>query len=181
MKKVFSFDCESNGLWGQIFAVAAVVTSEDGQIIDSFMGQCPINGEINEWVRANVLPTLENVPRYESYRDLLEDFAKFYMKHKSDSDVVTHMGYIVEAKLLRDLREFGLIGEWDGPFPMYDVSGHLQLMGEEPTSVDAYAEKYGVVVGIEGSTHNPLYDSAVTAKVYLHLLDRAKKLCQQAG
>lgn len=181
-KKIFSLDCESNGLWGPIFAVAAVVTDEDGSIIDSFVGQCPIEGEINSWVKENVLPVLQDVPMYSSYRSLLESFVGFYKRYRTDSniDFVTHMGYIVEAKLLRDMREFGLIGEWDGPYPLLDISGHLQMVGEDPTSVDAYVSKYKLVVGVEGGTHNPLYDAAAAAAAYVHLLDRAK-LCQQAG
>lgn len=30
LKKVFSFDAETNGLWGEAFAIAAIVT-EDGR------------------------------------------------------------------------------------------------------------------------------------------------------
>lgn len=30
MNKIFSFDAETNGLWGQAFAVAAVVEEDQG-------------------------------------------------------------------------------------------------------------------------------------------------------
>ena len=34
MAKIFSLDAEANGLWGQAFAIAAVVADENGQEID---------------------------------------------------------------------------------------------------------------------------------------------------
>jgi len=66
----------------------------------------------------------------------------------------------------------GLIGDFDGPYPLIDVSGNLQQAGEDPTSVDGYMRKHGleVAVNFDGGTHNPLYDSEVAAQVYAHLL-----------
>ena len=65
---------------------------------------------------------------------------------------------------LRDMHAQGVIGDWDGPYPMLDVSGNLQQAGEDPTSVDSYVKKYELSVGeFDGGTHNPLYDSAVAA------------------
>lgn len=72
--------------------------------------------------------------------------------------------------MLRDMYDRGLIGDWDGPYPLFDVSGNLQQAGEDPTSVDKYVQKDGLSVGeFEGGTHNPLYDSAVAAVAYRHL------------
>ena len=58
MAKIFSLDAEANGLWGQAFAIAAVVADENGQEIDQFTGRCPIQGKINHWVAENVLPQM---------------------------------------------------------------------------------------------------------------------------
>jgi hypothetical protein len=81
------------------------------------------------------------------------------------------MGFIVEVKILRDLHAAGLIGDWDAPYPLLDVSGNLQQAGEDPTSVDGYVRKHGLSVGeFEGGTHNPLYDSAAAAVVYRKLI-----------
>ncbi|MCX6719271.1 MAG: hypothetical protein NTZ38_02760, partial [Candidatus Taylorbacteria bacterium] len=58
-------------------------------------------------------------------------------------------------------------------YPLYDVSGNLQQAGEDATSVDKYVQKNNLSVGeFEGGTHNPLYDSAVAAAVYRHLVSK---------
>ena len=62
-----------------------------------------------------------------------------------------------------------LIGDFDGPYPLYDVSGNLQQAGEDPTSVDTYAKKHGLKIADYGTTHHPLYDCEVAAKVYHYL------------
>jgi len=171
--KIFSFDAETNGLWGQAFAIGALVY-QDGVEIARFVGRCPIQEEVNSWVAENVLPQMAKVPEtHNDYRSLLADFAKFYLANKADAAVIVHMGVPVEAKLLLDAHEWGFIGDWDGPYPLLDVSGHLQQAGEDPTSVDGYAKKYGIAITeFDGGTHNPLYDSAVTAAVYEHLIAR---------
>lgn len=170
--KVFSFDAETDGLWGCAFAIGALVYDENGTEIARFVGRLPNTAVTNEWVKNNVIPQLSSVPvTHESYEELLADFASFYLAHKDGADCIAHMGYIVEAKVLRDMRDRGLIGDWDAPYPLLDVSGNLQQAGEDPTSVDSYVKKHELSVGeFEGGTHNPLYDSAVAAVVYRHLL-----------
>ena len=173
MKKIFSFDAETNGLWGQAFSIAAIVYDESGAEIARFIGRCPIVGDIDPWVKDNVLPTMTEIPvSHESYDTLLDDFAKFYLANKQESAVIAHMGFIVEVKLLRDAHERGFIGAWDAPYPLIDIAGNLQQAGEDPTSVDSYVAKYDLQVRDFGATHNPLYDSEVAAVVYRHLLGR---------
>ncbi|MEI8269809.1 MAG: hypothetical protein WCG45_00410 [bacterium] len=171
--KIFSFDAETNGLWGQAFAIAALVYDESGNEIARFIGRCPIEGEINSWVAENVLPTMLDIPvSHSSYDELLADFAKFYLANKADAHVIAHMGFIVESKILRDLHDCGYIGDWDGPYPLIDIAGNLQQAGEDSTSVDSYVTKFGLEVRDFGTTHNPLYDSEVAAVVFRHLLGR---------
>ena len=118
----------------------------------------------------NVLPALADVaPTHQRYEDMLRDFSEFYLANKQDADCICHMGYIVEAHLLREMHRLGFIGEWDAPYPLFDVSGNLQAAGEDATSVDAYAKKHGLKVSDYGTTHNPLYDCEVAAKAYIHL------------
>lgn len=174
MKKIFSFDAETNGLWGQAFAIGALVYNEKGEEIARFVGRCPIEGPVNDWVEKNVLPQMAGIPvTNESYDALLADFAKFYMANKADADVIVHVGVPVEAGLLRDMHDRGLIGDFDGPFPLIDLAGNLQQVGEDPISVDSYLKKYDLTVSeFEGGTHNPLYDSAVAVQVFRHLESR---------
>jgi len=172
MKKVFSFDAETNGLWGQAFAIGALVYDEQGTEIARFVGRLPDTEVTDSWVRENVLPKIADIPvTHSDYDALLADFAEFYKANKEGADVVVHMGFIVEVKILRDLHERKLIGDWDAPYPLYDVSGNLQAVGADPTSVDKFVVEHNLSVGeFAGGTHNPLYDSAVAAVVYRHLL-----------
>jgi len=172
MNRVFSFDAETNGLWGQAFAIGALVLEGDGLEVARFIGRCPIEGAIDPWVEANVLPQLTSIAvTHGDYKSLLADFACFYLTHKTGADMVVHLGYIVEAKILRDMHELGLIGNWDGPYPLLDISGHLQQAGEDPISVADCLQKYSIGLRGEynGGQHNPLYDSEAAARVYLHL------------
>jgi hypothetical protein len=174
MKKIFSFDAETNGLWGQPFAIGALVYDENGAEVARFVGRCPIEGNVNPWVAEHVIPEMADIPMtHESYNALLSDFAKFYLANKAEADVIVHMGVPVEAGLLWDMHDRGLIGDFDGPYPLIDLAGNLQQVGEDPTSVDSYIKKYELTVGeFSGGTHNPLYDAAVAAVVYRHLASR---------
>lgn len=179
MRKVFSFDAETNGLWGQAFAIGALVYDENGTEIARFVGRLPNEVVTDGWwlstEEGETLTRFEKVRRaipvtHDTYYDLLVSFATFYLANKKDADIIVHMGYIVEARILRDMHDRGFIGDWGGPYPLYDVSGNLQAAGEDPTSVDKFAQKHDIVVGeFAGGTHNPLYDAAVTAAVYRYL------------
>lgn len=174
-KKMFSFDAETNGLWGQAFAIGALVFENDVEVA-RFVGRCPIEGDVNSWVAENVIPQMTAIPvSHNSYAELLADFAKFYLANKA-GDVVVHMGVPVESKVLLDMHASGLIGDWDGPYPLHDVAGYLAQAGEDPTSCDGYVRKYGLVLAGQyaGGTHNPLYDSEVAARVLIHLRSRIK-------
>ena len=173
--KLFSFDAETNGLWGQPFSIAAIVYGENGQEEARFIGRCPIDGKTNEWVKDNVLPQMTEISEtHESYDELLVDFAEFYKANKADADIIVHMGVPVESSLIKDMHNKGYIGDWDGPFPLIDIAGNLQQANEDSTSVDTYVKKYGLEVRDFGSTHNPLYDSEVAAVVYRHLLNKRR-------
>jgi hypothetical protein len=79
----------------------------------------------------------------------------------------------VEAKVLRDLHGRKLIGDREAPFPLIDVASMLHAQGRKRTSLDKYAHEFGLVPDKKeygGGDHNPLYDAAVAAAVYYHLL-----------
>lgn len=167
-----SIDAETNGLWGHPFAIAAIVYDEYGNDFARFVGRLSDDKVTNQWVKENVLPTLQNLPvtHDTDHFGLLSDFANFYMKYKDNCNIICHMGYIVEAWLFRILNTTGIISDWDAPYPLYDISSILLFKGEDATSVDKYAEKYGLKITDYGSTHNPLYDCEVTFRVYEHLM-----------
>lgn len=168
---VFSFDAETNGLYGQAFSLAAIVYDANWQLLSTFLARCPIAWETDGWVKENVLPHLEGLKEtHEDYTAMLKDFAEFYKQWKNGADIVFHMGVPVESKVLRDMVEQWHIGMRDGPYPAKDLVGYLDMAGEDPTSVDSYVKKHDLEVTDYGTTHNPLYDAEVAAKVYLHIV-----------
>lgn len=172
--KIFSFDAETNGLWGQAFAISAAVY-EDGKLVADFTAYLGADGVTDEWVRGNVLPNLGDlVQTHSSYDEMLAAFAEFYKANKADADIIVHMGVPVESRVLSDMHSGGHIGDWDGPFPLIDVASVLKARGEDPASVDSYNEKHRLMSGrseAEGlATHHPLYDSVAAAVVYMHLM-----------
>jgi len=164
MEKTFSFDAETDGLWGRVFAVAASVR-ENGKEIDTFYGRVAVELQ-DEWTKTNVPP---GDVTHENYYLLIKDFAAFYMQHKN-SKVIAHVAFPVEAGLLREMHNFKFIGDWDAPYPLIDVANILLAKGHNPLSVEDYAKEKGLTFP-EGSAHDPLYDSRVTAIVYEHLME----------
>lgn len=173
MKKLLSIDAETNGLHGAAFAVSAVLRKEDGTT-EEFILRCPIEGDVEPWVAENVLPQMTGIPKTcNSYIEMLEKFAQFYMANKENCTVIVHCGLPVEARLFIDMHHMGFIGDWDMPLPLVDVSAMLLLVGEDPTSVDTYNAKNGLKVKeMEGGTHNPLYDSWAALLAYDHMMQQ---------
>lgn len=187
MQKVFSFDAEADGLLGNPFAIAATVTSPDGVEVATFSLRLDNSVVTNEWVKEKVLPhikeieitplskwnQLHNAPvtpetTAAEYIEFLGEFAKFYLEHKTDAVIIAHCPTPVEAHLLREMHRLGLIGDWDGPYPLIGIEGLLDAVGENPTEATSYAEKHGLPLP-EGSPHNPLYDCRLAATMYRHL------------
>lgn len=166
--KVFSVDAETNGLYGQAFAIAAVVY-ENGAKIAEFLARCPITGAIDQFVKENVIPQMEEVRiTHRDYVSMLHDFICFYKKHKQDADIIGHMVCPVEARLFIDAQAFGLMGTFEGPFPFIDISAYDDIN----TSVDAYNKEHDVSVSVSScakGTHNPMYDADAAVAAYSHL------------
>jgi len=169
--KIFSFDAETNGLYGQAFMLAAVVTV-DGKKVDEFVARCLITETVDSWVKDNVLPQVENVEvSHSSYDEMLNAFYAFYMSHKEDAIMLAHMAFPVEAKVLRDMIEVNLDERgWNGPYPLIDVAATLQTKGFDPTSVDGYNKDHGLEVPFGGTTHHPLFDSWAAEVCYRDLM-----------
>lgn len=169
MEKIMSIDAETNGLWGKAFAIGAILY-EDGVEIDRFIGRCPIEGSVDTWVSENVLPQMTGIAEnYSSYEELLRGFFEWRTTHKDGSTEIVHMGVPVEARLYIDAHAISIIGDWDGPYPLVDISA----LPEIGTSCDSYNEKHGCApdpAAFAGGTHNPLYDSAAAANAYMHWL-----------
>lgn len=185
-KSCISLDCETNGLHGQIYAIAMQVY-RNGILTDSICLSCPIEGELSNWLIEN--PHLIEVEGSikTTYYNMMKQAAEFYKYHACINDegkvqftewgsidynttpVLYHCGMIVEGGFFHLLRFNDYIGEYEAPMAPIEVADYLRMKGENPYSVDEYVEKYGLEKP-KGATHNPLYDCEVAAKVYLHLI-----------
>lgn len=161
--RVISLDCETNGLGGQAFAVAATLTDDNGNEVSTWVARCPINGPVNDWVAANVLPAIDDLPETcGSYGDLLAGWRDWYGERRDGATVIGHVVWPVEAKFLRDAHADDL---FTGPYPLIDVASMLLMAGQDPTSVDSYLERNGLPKP-DGSPHHPLYDVRAAATVF---------------
>lgn len=172
MAAFISIDAETNGLWGNPFAVAMVVYSETGVELSRVTFRCPIEGSVNPWVEANVLPEMAEIAEtHSSYEEMLQAIGAWWMENKDGATALWHMGHVVESYLFRELVRVGAIGEWDAPYVPVEVSQVLADNGFRPDSVDTYLEEKGLPKPeLVGGTHNPLYDAVVAATVYFDLV-----------
>lgn len=168
-KKILSLDAETNGLYGDAFAIGAILMDkETGKEERRFLARCPIFGEVDSFVKDNVLPELSDVEdTHVSYKAMLNAFIDFFKANKEDADVIVHMGVPVEAKLFIDAVKMEFMGPFDGPYPLVDIAAYPEIWD----SVDSYNKEKGIVVpDCSGGTHNPLYDCYAAALAYRHVL-----------
>ncbi len=163
-KSIISFDAETDGLWGNAFIISAVKYDISGNEVNRFTERC--KAEIkDDWVRQNVVPNIENIPiTQESYKSLLESFFKWYKDNSENTCILTHMGHIVEAKIIRDAHDLKIIGDWDAPYLWYDCCLFFN------DSVDNYIKEHKLLINEKSSTHNPLYDCIACYKAFRHFI-----------
>jgi len=128
-KHILVFDVESTKLHGKAFAVGAVVMDLFGNIIDQMelLATYPM-GECNEWVRTNVLPSLEGMPTCITAGALGDAFYEFYQKHKADAEVWVDCGWPVEANFLSSIVNYDPITrEFEMPYPLKDISSLIDV------------------------------------------------------
>lgn len=168
--RILTIDAESTTLSGKAFCLAMNVTTaaEDRTVteLDSVVLRCPMFGEPSDWVAANVLPGLADVPvNCRSYRDMLNQARRWQEAWRAQGvRVLTHIPWPVEAKLLSDMYP----GEdiWQGPYPLLDVAPLLLVAGYEPESVDKFLREINFEVGGGHQPHHPLYDVRATAAAW---------------
>lgn len=155
---IFSVDAETDGLYGPVWAIGAVVL-EGEDVTAEFVGQIDPTTVTDQWVRDNIVPHLD-LPRYDSREALLGAFWAFWMEHKGDAICVADFGAPVEAGLFRACVEMAPSERmWDGPYPMHELGTALLLAGLDP-DLDRFE-----MAGIDGLTkHNPR-DDALTAGI----------------
>lgn len=186
--KVLSIDCETNGLYGQIFAIGAIYKDLKTKEEIIYQARVSIEEKINPWVEENVMPNVKDIELLDKTVDddaigmeklLLKDFKKFYDRIKAITEneliVIGHMICPVEANLFIKMRKYGLMEDFDGPYPFIDVASMMFMIeDEDPTSVDKYIEKWSLKTPLSLNPHHPLYDAKAALTVFRDLKIRMK-------
>jgi len=168
--KVISLDCESNGLGGKAFAVAAILTDESGEV-DRWVARSPITGPVDGWVAENVIPALADLDETcNGYNDLAIGWRDFFGQHREAATVIAHIPWPVEARFLRYAHEADLFA---GPYPLIDVAPLLLAAAHDPTSVDTFLSAHNLPKPT-GSPHHPLYDAQAAETAFRHLMEDAR-------
>jgi hypothetical protein len=170
--KILSFDLETNNLHGKPFAIGAVVIDGHGKVHDTFTGRCPIDGEIDPWVKVNVMPVIKDMAEtHGTYEDMREAFWRWYVAAEQTSDyVLVSNGYPVEYRFLIDCQEANLDERyWQHPFPILDLASLLVAVGQEPGAYKNELRKK-VRAGASFAQHHPFDDAKLAALIAFEAL-----------
>lgn len=163
-KKFFFLDVESIGLHGDPFAVAVVITNEEGTLLDEFcwsVNRKLVSGKVEDrkWVDENVpdLPT--------THASLLEMCREFWNTWKlwkgTGAVMVCDCPWPVEARFLNMCKNMDN-DNFSGPYPLLDLSSMLYTKGFEPLG------EFNRLTG-ELPKHHPLCDVRQTKRLFFEL------------
>jgi hypothetical protein len=180
---VLSVDAESIGLYGNIFAVGAVVVNEaTGAEVEQFYAACPIDDAKDSyrytWLADNVLPALDSYT-CTSRPIVVYEFGKWYeamMAKYTDLIIVADCGVPVEAFLFRcwvDMDEASRPNadmpqalarqadrQWRAPYPLHEVATAMYMCGLDPKATY-------VRLPAELPAHHPTRDARQSARQWV--------------
>lgn len=179
MPPIVVFDVESVGLHGPAFAVGAVVMTPESvamyrrddtehPFVEEFYVACSlpalefdacIDYANYDWCMKNVWPALPQVllPNERAVRDA---FWEFWRKWADRGAVLmADCGWPVEANFLSAcIADDHRVREYEGPYPLLDLSTLLWRVGHNPT--DTFDRQLH-----ELPAHNPLMDARQSARI----------------
>lgn len=170
--KLIAFDCESNGLHGEVFAIGAVCLddqADNSSFSFTFEGIAPIPDPLDTWVVDNVLPHLRDTMVYESTLALRNAFWAWLQANKQNALIVADFGVPVEAGLLAQCQKDDPSRTWDHPYPLHELGTMLLAAGDDP---DVDRHKY--VNSRQWQKHNPLHDAWVVVTCWRLAVHRIK-------
>lgn len=180
---VFSVDAETDGLWGEHFAISAIVLDMGGKEVARFEGRVTdmlSAVKHDAWVRENIVPLCESLPPLGTARELRNAFWAFWMQWKGQALALSDCGYSVEGGLFRKCVEDDLAArEWLAPFPMLDVGTLLFICGINPRGVKEDEEGSRIkLAGLEGkglNLHNPVDDALAGGLCWVKFLNMVRE------
>ena len=163
---IVSFDVESLGLYGEGFAVGAVVIKDDVEI-DSFYARAEhlprnlVSDEDWSWLERNVFHLLVP-PTHKLKHEAQEAFWEWWTPHREAGAVlVADCPYPVEARWLMEcVGNNNEARKWQGPYPLIDVASVLAALGRDPLATYSRLPN-------EEPAHHPLMDARQSARVML--------------
>lgn len=166
----FSFDVESNDLFGDPIAVGWTISDKEGNEVESegyrlnFRDYTP-----TPWVKENVQPSILNlavINKNSSYVDtsLLIPFWESWIKWKQKGALlVADVAWPVEANFLLTGIKFNRDWYSNPPYPMIDVSSVLFAAGLNPVGTYDRLEN-------EFPLHNPICDARQSVRILCRTL-----------
>jgi len=159
---VFSVDAETDGLYGHVWAIGAVVLDGADEVA-RFAGQLDPDdtrfppfrrGVTDPWVREHIVPVVD-LPRFASHRLLIEAFWGFWMEHRESSIAVADFGAPVEAGLFRVcVAQDEQARMFQGPYPLHELGTALLLAGLDPD-----CDRRGMSGRLDLVPHDPVDDA----------------------
>ena len=161
-------DAETDGLYGKIISVAAVVVDENGNEIKSYyhVVNYTLDDIESEWVKKNVYSILktDSIDGCVMEKDeggILQSFWEFYQEN-SDANIITDVTYPVEANLFIRMVNMDFNERmYKAPYPLMDLSSMLYAIGIDPlvTRTDLIEEKNFV-------QHNAMDDVRTSIEIW---------------
>ncbi len=166
-KKILVFDVESISLFGEAFAVGAVIGDLNGNISDFFsLKAIKPQKKANEWVKANVLPNISQLPSCNTTIELRTAFYEWYMKFKDICTIWSDVNFPVETNFLSAIvKDDPETRQFNMPYPLYDISNFIDIRIDRIESC-----KMKILL-----KHNPLDDSMASYYCLTDYINTHKK------
>ena len=165
IEKILTIYCESDGLMGNVFSVAVLLTDETGAEVEDkvFVNR---SAKVSDFYAKSIYKNLKsaNVIEVSSLAELMQEFSKFYKPIKDNYKVSYHTGEVVETGFFKDLVKGKYIEPSDLPYLPIELSSILQFLGEDADSVEVFNKKYDIIVS--GTIDDPVFDCRKTYACY---------------
>lgn len=164
--KIFSVDCETDGLYGDIWSVGAAVIDPETQTMQLWYGLIDTACVQDQWVRENIVSLVDFPPNFETREDMLNGFWAFWMQYREDSICVADFGTPVEAGLFRACVALDPDNRtWEGPYPMHELGTALLL-----NAIDVDVNRREMAGRDDLVQHHPVHDAIAAALCWLKIV-----------
>lgn len=167
-------DVESNGLWGQPFAVGAVRMTSGGRILQAFRCRCNIDEVPDEWIIQNKIEEkLSHFPLVENQKELIKSFYNWFKDYSRN--VFVDCGFPVDCGFLGLYKLLNENQKKNAPYPLYDVSSIMLAAGEHPLTdrLNYAKELIGEKTGV---AHDPVWDAEVSGLCAIRAMRKLQAL-----